>query len=131
MASPVVVVYADHLSDGTREDLAYVARLRAALAAGALGSLAASGRAMRGLLESAARRGLDAIAIARIASASATRGREPHLGAIARLARAMRDSFAAFAVNPIVVATAARADAANRTIAAKTARAPTRANRAI
>ena len=33
VASPVVVVYADHLSDGTPEDLSYIAALRAALAA--------------------------------------------------------------------------------------------------
>ena len=32
VASPVVVVYADHLSDGTREDLRYVDALRASLA---------------------------------------------------------------------------------------------------
>jgi hypothetical protein len=31
VASPVVVVYADHLSDGTPEDLGYIAALRAAL----------------------------------------------------------------------------------------------------
>jgi hypothetical protein len=33
VASPVVVVYSDHLSDGTREDLGYVERLRATLGA--------------------------------------------------------------------------------------------------
>jgi hypothetical protein len=33
VASPVVVVYSDHLSDGTREDLGYVERLRATLSA--------------------------------------------------------------------------------------------------